>query len=309
MTDWHAAIGPDVREAPAETLHDVEGGGAWACPARWTGGDGEGTVCEAPETSRGAGDSEARRGQGGAGRVALGMGLPRDMPRDGPGLGVARLQQPGVAPGVFAEGSGEGGERCDGHQAVGAGGQPGRAVRCEAPARDEGGERGVGLQRPAPGGQEAGNTGAAGVEDALVVGEPGAGRGGGRGQGVVREVVRRAEQGPQGFGDGKGAEAGRPGKRSLHVGRKPLLGCRLRPRGPGPGAPGRRAAVWRAPAVARREAVAIGPAGAMVASAADLARRGGQSGRGLQGLWRTGGEARAAGRHGRSPGMRGLRRS
>jgi len=128
MTDVPEAIGQDVLEEPAEKLQDVEVGGAWACTARFPGGEGDGAVCEAHDTAMGDGDAEDRRGQGCAGRVALWIGLTLDMPRDGPSLWVARLQQPGWAHVFCEDGSGDGGERFDGHKEVGSGGQPGRAV-------------------------------------------------------------------------------------------------------------------------------------------------------------------------------------
>ena len=40
--DLHTAIGPDMPEEPAEKCNGVESGGAWACPAGLTGGEGDG---------------------------------------------------------------------------------------------------------------------------------------------------------------------------------------------------------------------------------------------------------------------------
>src|SRR2546428_12197567 len=74
-------------------------------------------------------------------------------------------------------------------------------------------------------------------------------------------------------------------------------------------ATGKLDAVVRATAVALIDAVAIVSAVAVVESADDLAVRGGESGRTLQGLRRKGVEDLAQGRHGRSPCMRALRRS
>ena len=108
MTDFHEAIGQDVLEEPAEKLHDVEVGGAWACTSRLTIGEGDGAVCEAHDTSIGDGDSEDRRGQVCEGRVALWIGLTMDMPRDVPSLWVDMLQQPGLAHVFFEDGSVDG---------------------------------------------------------------------------------------------------------------------------------------------------------------------------------------------------------
>ena len=107
VADCHAAVGQDVLEEPVEKLHDVEMGGAWACTARCTGGDGDGAVYEAYDTSLGDGDPEDRRGQGGEGRIAMRSGLTMDVPGDGPDLGVAMLQPSGVAHIFFEDGSGE----------------------------------------------------------------------------------------------------------------------------------------------------------------------------------------------------------
>jgi hypothetical protein len=67
--------------------------------------------------------------------------------------------------------------------------------------------------------------------------------------------------------------------------------------------------VLLATALALSEAVASVAALALLDGAEDLAGRGGEGRRTRQGLWRTGGEEIADGRHGRSPCMRALRRS
>jgi hypothetical protein len=54
------------------------------------------------------------------GRVAMGIGLRMDVPGDGPDLEVDGLQPSGLAPGVFEDGSVEGGGRFDGNTAVGS---------------------------------------------------------------------------------------------------------------------------------------------------------------------------------------------
>jgi len=128
MTDFHEAIGQDVLEEPAEKLHDVEMGGAWACTAHFTVGEGDRAVREADETAVGDGDLEDIRGQVGEGRVAMWRGLTMDIPRDGPHLGVDVLQQSGLAHVVFEDGSVDGGQGFDGDKEVGSGGAPGCAV-------------------------------------------------------------------------------------------------------------------------------------------------------------------------------------
>jgi hypothetical protein len=82
--------------------------GAWACPARWTGGDGDGAVCEAHETSGGARDPADRGGEGGAGGVAVGMGLTGDVPGDVSDRWGEGLQQSGGAPLLLPQGAVDG---------------------------------------------------------------------------------------------------------------------------------------------------------------------------------------------------------
>jgi hypothetical protein len=129
VADFLPAIRQDMRKEPAETRHAVEAGSAAAGPADFPGGAGDRPVPEADETVVGEGDCADRGGQGGAGGVAVVMGLTRDIPGDGPARRIALLQQASVAHGFFAEGTGEGGKGCDGHTAGGAGGPPGQAVR------------------------------------------------------------------------------------------------------------------------------------------------------------------------------------
>lgn len=136
-TDVHQAIGQDVRKEPAKQRHDVEVGGAWACTAHVTVGTRDRAVRARDDTTMGESDPEAIGGEGGEGRVAVVLGLPVDVPRDGPHLGGDGLQPSSVAQGCCAESAGDGGEGVDRDNEVGSGGAPGRAVRGEATARDE----------------------------------------------------------------------------------------------------------------------------------------------------------------------------
>ena len=129
MPDVHEALGEDVLEKPAEKLHAVEGGGPGACTPPFTIRASDRAVCEADETLVRDGHPKDSGGEGGEGGVAVVSGLTVDVPGDSPGLRIPLLQQTGVAPLVFAEGAGDGGERCDGDKDVGSGGTPGRAVR------------------------------------------------------------------------------------------------------------------------------------------------------------------------------------
>jgi len=97
VADFHEAVREHVLEEPAETLHDVKGGGSWACPGRLTGGEGDHAVLEADGALVGDRDPEDRGGEGGAGGVSVVLGLTMDVPGDGPDLGVDVLQQSGLA--------------------------------------------------------------------------------------------------------------------------------------------------------------------------------------------------------------------
>ena len=88
MTDFHEAIGQDVLEEPAEKLHDVEMGGAWACTPRFTVGEGDRAVLERDDAAGGDGDPEDIRSEVGEGRVSVVIGLTVDVPGDVPDLWV-----------------------------------------------------------------------------------------------------------------------------------------------------------------------------------------------------------------------------
>lgn len=108
VSDLHDAIGQDRREAPAETLHGVEGGGAGACTAGLTGGAGNGAILEAHATAGGDGDRADRRGEVGAGRVAVGGGLAVRMPGGFPDQGVDGGQEISVVHLLCEDGAVEG---------------------------------------------------------------------------------------------------------------------------------------------------------------------------------------------------------
>jgi hypothetical protein len=237
------------------------------------------------------------------------LGRTRAVPGEGPHVGGAGLQPAGVASLCCAEGAGEGGAGVDGAKAGGAGGPPGRAVRCEAPTGPQGMAGRGGLQGPAPRRPATGNTRARWPEATRGCGEPLAGCSRGVDHGVGRAPWRRAAQGAEGLGDGTGAEAGRSGQLVLQVGLEPLLGVMRRTVGTGAVATGLLEAGWRATPLARREAVALGPAVARWEGPQDGAVRQGPMGGARQGCGRNGGAESAQGGHGRRPGRRALRRS
>jgi hypothetical protein len=172
MPDFPNAIGQDMLQEPAEKLHAVEVGGAWAGAAHLTGGEGDRAVRERDHAAIGDGDPEDRGGEGGAGGVAVVMGRTVDVPRDGPDLGGDVLQQSGLAHVCFAQSAGDGGEGGDGDKEGGAGGQPRCAVGGETTARDDGVDVGVGLELPAPGVQDPGAPRESSPDAALVCGQP-----------------------------------------------------------------------------------------------------------------------------------------
>ena len=309
VADLPPAVRPDLLEEPTEKLPRVEARGAWTCPARLAGGEGHGAVRERDETAMGARHCADIRGEGGQGGAGRWRGLAVDVPGDRPALWVDGLQPSGFGHLLFPHGSGEGREGFHRDQEVGAGGEP-RVTVCGATATwDDVMERRVVWEGPAPGRQATGKTRQSRPADTRVVGEPFESVRRGGAQGVGREAVLGAETGTQGLRDGAGEEDVRPGTLLLQVVGYALLGGMRRTRRPGSVAPGMLDAVVRPPAVALRDAVSRGAAGAGVDGAADRAVRGGEGGRTLQGRWGTGGEDRAEGGHGRRPCLRALRRS
>jgi hypothetical protein len=130
---------------------------------------------------------------------------------------------------------------------------------------------GVGLALSSPGVQDTRETREVGAEETLGCGEALEGERRGFDHGVVREALRRAEEGAARLRDGEGEEAVRPGTLCVQGVLEPRLGFMLRTLGTVSVATGRIAAVVLATAWARREAVAIVPALARVDGADDLA--------------------------------------
>jgi hypothetical protein len=108
VTHFHAAIGQDVLEAPAAKLHAVEVGGAEACTAQLTLGDGDGAVVERDATTVGEGDPEDRGGEVWEGRGAVWMRWTVDVPGGVPDLWIAVLSQSSFGSLLFAHGAGDG---------------------------------------------------------------------------------------------------------------------------------------------------------------------------------------------------------
>ena len=114
VTDWHTAIGQDMREASAETRDGVEMGRPWAGTAHVPGGAGDRAVRARDETAVGDGDCADSGGEGDAGGVAVVMGLPVDVPGESPGLWGAVLAQSGLVDGFCEERTGERGMSSEG---------------------------------------------------------------------------------------------------------------------------------------------------------------------------------------------------
>src|SRR5205823_10775 len=125
--------------------------------------------------------------------------------------------------------------------------------------------------------------------EALVVGQPRAGRCRDLPQGVVREALRRAAAGAERLRDRQGAKAVRPRALGVAVGLKPLRRCLLLALGAVAVAPSRLDAVVSLTVWALREARAIGAAAAGWDGAAHLTVCGGEVRRTLQVCGRTSG--------------------
>ena len=97
VADFLKAIGQDMLEEPAEKLDDVQVCGAEACTAHFPVGERDRVVLEADDALVGESDLEDIGGKGGEGGMAVVRGLRVDVPGDGPDLGIALLQEPGLA--------------------------------------------------------------------------------------------------------------------------------------------------------------------------------------------------------------------
>jgi len=309
VADFHNAMWQDMLEEPAEKRHDVELGGAAACTAHFPGGKGDGAVREAHETVGRDGDLEDIRGEGGASGVAVVLRLTVDMPGDGPDLGIDVLQQASLAHLCFEERTGDGGERFNRNQEVGAGGVPGGAVRGEAPAGHKVMDVRVVLELPPPGMQDTSEPQEIGPDEALIFGELFQGHGRCLKHSLVRKTLMRADQGPQGRRDSEGQEKVRPRELLGQVVLEPLLGCMLLTLGAGAVATGMLDAVLARAVLTRIEAVAVRAALALWDGADDLTVCGGERRIALQVLWGKSREDLTQGDHGTSPCMRALRRS
>src|SRR4029450_1829902 len=91
VADVHETVRQARLAEPAEKFSAIKVRGAEADTAPFPGGAGDRAVLPADETGVGDGALADRRGKGGAGGGAVVMGLPVDMPRDGPDLGSAVL--------------------------------------------------------------------------------------------------------------------------------------------------------------------------------------------------------------------------
>ena len=217
VTNFHEAIGQDMLEEPADKLHDVEVGGAWACTARFTIGEGDGAVVELDDATVGDGDPEDIGGEVLEGRVAVWIGLTVDVPGGVPDRWVDVLQQSSFGHLLFANGSVDGGEGFHRDQEVGSGGAPCVTVFGETATRNDVMDMRVVLELPAPGRQDTEKTREVCPDETLVFGEPFEGFGRGVEHGVVREALMRADEGTQRLRNGEGDEEMRSGKLLLQM--------------------------------------------------------------------------------------------
>jgi len=300
VADFLQAIRQAMLEEPAEQRDAVEVGGAQAGTAHFPVGARHGTIREADETVVGDGHREDIRGEVLQGGVTMVVGLTVDMPGDGPDLRVDVLQQAGLAHLFLAKRTGHGGERFDRDEAVGSGRTPGCAVPGEATARDDGVDVRVVLELSTPGMQDTSQSREVGPDEALVFRQPCEGRCRRLQQGLVREAVMRADEGPERLRDRQGAEEVRPRELVVQVVREPLGGCMLLTLGTVAVATGMLDAMVPSTVLARREAVAVVAVLTVLDGAEDLAVCGGEVGRALQVLWGKRRADLAEGRHGRS---------
>jgi hypothetical protein len=217
VADFHKTIGQDMLEEPAEKLHTVEVGGAWAGTAHLSIGERDHAVLQADETVVGDGDLEDIRGEVGEGGVAVVVRLTVDIPGDGPDLRIDLLQQTGVAHLFSEEGAVEWGERFDRDKEVGAGRAPGRTVPREAPTRDNVVEVGVVLELSAPGMEDAGKPWEIGPDETRVLGQPFEGHGRCVKHRLVRGALMGADEGAKRLRDREGQEEMRPRKLLVQV--------------------------------------------------------------------------------------------
>ncbi len=309
MADLHKAIGQDMLEEAAEKRDGVERSRTGAGTPHFPVGDGDGAVGEAHDPAVGESDPEDLRGEGSEGGVAMVLGLPVDVPGEGPDVWVEMLQEAGVGHVFFADGAVDRGEGFHGDKEVSAGGLPGRAVLRESTARNDGVDVRVVLELPAPGRQDACETREVCPDTALGGGQSRAGRGRRVQHGLVRGALRRADAGSERFRDREGEEDVRPRELCVQVVWEPLGGCMRLPLGTVAVATGMMDPVLPPAVLALREARAVMSAAAGLDGAHAPAVCEGKVGGTLQGLWRQGGEDIAEGGHGRSPSMRALRRS
>ena len=104
-------------------------GHARAGTARCTIGESDSAVLERDDAAVGDSDPEDIRGEGGAGRVAVGVGLAVNVPGGVPDQGVDLRQQSSLIHIFFEESAVNGCKGFHGDRAVGSGGEPCRAVR------------------------------------------------------------------------------------------------------------------------------------------------------------------------------------
>ena len=217
MTDLHKAIGQDMLEEPAEKFHDVEVGGAWACTARFTVGEGDRAVLEAHNAAVGDSHFEDIRGEVFEGGVAVWIGLAVHVPGDVPDLWIDVFEESSVLHFLFEDGAVDGRQGFNGHKEVDSGGHPTTSVLRQPTAGHNRVDVGVVLELPTPGMQDTSKTREIRTDKARILREPFEGLSRGFEHGLVGDLWMRADAGPEGLRDSEGDEAVRPGKLFLQV--------------------------------------------------------------------------------------------
>lgn len=164
------------------------------------------------------------------------------------------------------------------------------------------------LELSAPGMQDAGETRQVSTDKACLFGEAFDGLRGRFEQGRIGELLMRADEGSEGFGDGEGDEKVRPGKLFVELFVEPVLSFMMLALGAVAIAAGVVDAVLPATAVALIETVSIMAALAVLNGTHGLVVEERQMGIAREVFWRIGLEDVADGGHEASPCLRELMR-
>ena len=192
-------------------------GSTLSSAAGFTIREGDGAVLEGDDAAIGDGDFKDIGGEVFEGGGPIGIGLAMHIPVGMPDLGVDAVEEFGFGHLLFEESPVDGRERFNGNKEVVSGREPLGAVFGAPTARDDIVDVGVILELPAPGMEDAGKAREIGADETLVFGEPFERLGRGLEQGVVGDLLMRADKVAQGLRDRKGDEEVRSGELFLQM--------------------------------------------------------------------------------------------